>query len=387
MRNWRKSTTKAPAVASVPVILLALALVAFWPGRARALSEGRKLPQWETDLEKHSVPLEEIRSGGPGKDGIPAIDEPQFVPVEGVGDWLGPKEPVISLAVEDDARAYPLQILIWHEIVNDRVGGVPVAVTFCPLCHTGLVFDRRLEGGTTTFGVSGFLRHSDLVMYDRRTESWWQQATGTAIVGELTGRTLERLPAQIISFRQFARAHPDGRVLSRETGYERPYGRNPYVGYDEITNRPWGLRGEADDRLPPMARVVTVKVGDEVVGYPYSVTRRERVIHDEVGGRPIAVFHAPGARSALDAGRLRNSREVGSTGVFDRRLGERALRFRYREGEFVDAQTGSAWDVTGRAVRGPLKGRRLEPVVHGDYFAFAWLAFRPEARIYARDAE
>jgi len=183
------------------------------------------------------IELSELMSGGPGKDGIPAIASPRFVSPEEAGRWLKFQEPVISLVVGGAARAYPLQILLWHEIVNDRIGGVPVAVTFCPLCYSAVAFDRRIEGSEYSFGVSGMLRNSDMIMYDRETESLWQQLFGEAIVGDLTGARLMPLPAQIISFRQFSAAYPNGRVLSRDTGYDRPYGRNPYVGYDDI-NQP-----------------------------------------------------------------------------------------------------------------------------------------------------
>src|SRR5918995_6875783 len=157
---------------------------------------------WETDFSKHSVSFDEFMSGGPGKDGIPAVDDPKFVAVQDA-DFLEDREPVIELVVEGEARAYPIQILIWHEIVNDVVGGVPVAVTFCPLCNTAIVFDRRVDEQTLDFGTTGNLRNSDLVMYDRQTESWWQQFGGEALVGGLTGTELERLPARIVAWRQF----------------------------------------------------------------------------------------------------------------------------------------------------------------------------------------
>jgi hypothetical protein len=163
--------------------------------------------EWpQTDFGRHSVPLEEITSGGPPKDGIPSIDDPSFVPVAQAD--LPPQEPVMGLVIGGDARAYPLRILMWHEIVNDVVEGVPVAVTYCPLCNTGLVFDRRVDGRKLEFGTTGKLRHSDLVMYDRGTESWWQQFLGEAIVGELTGTRLKVLPSQTLSWADFKRIHP-----------------------------------------------------------------------------------------------------------------------------------------------------------------------------------
>ena len=341
------------------------------------------LRQFDTDHSKHNIDLSTLKSGGPPKDGIPSIDTPSFVSVGAASDWIAPEEPVILLEHKGIARAYPLQILTHHEIVNDRIAGTPVAVTFCPLCYSALVFKRTLDGAPVEFGVSGLLRNSDLVMYDRKTETLWQQFTGKAIVGDRTGQTLEQLPSQILSFRQFGEAHPDGEVLSRDTGHNRPYGRNPYAGYDDIDNKPFAFDGPVDDRLPPMAKVVAVSVGDTHKAFPHSTTEKKRVIHDTVGNRPLVVFHAPGAVSALDAAQIPESKEVGSTGVFDRRVDGRRLQFSYAgDGRFRDAETGSTWTVTGEAVSGPLKGTQLNRISHGDYFAFAWMAFRPNAAIY-----
>ena len=278
-----------------------------------------------------------------------------------------------------------MQILTWHEIVNDRVGGIPVAVTFCPLCYSALVFDRRIGDEEYHFGVSGMLRHSDLVMFDRQTHSLWQQVSGEAIVGTLSGTVLEQIPAQIISFGEFRAAHSDGRVLSRETGFNRRYGRNPYEGYDDVDRRPWMFRGPFDDRLPPMEKVVTVTVGNSDKAYPHSITRKRRVVHDRIDGVPIVVFHSEkGAASALDRTEISKSRILGSTGVFRPVLADGThLSFRYKDGLFVDDQTHSSWDVTGRSLSGPLTGTRLQPIPHSDMFSFAWFVFKPDTRLYS----
>ncbi|HWP62772.1 MAG TPA: DUF3179 domain-containing protein, partial [Candidatus Binatia bacterium] len=235
---------------------------------------------WRTDFSKTNIDLSEIISGGPPKDGIPAIDEPKFESIAAAREWLADQSPVIALELNGDARAYPLAILIWHEIVNDTVGGIPVVVTFCPLCNTALVFERRIDGRVLDFGTTGNLRHSDLVMYDRQTETWWQQAIGEGIVGEYTGRRLTFLPAQIISLADFEAAYPSGQVLSRETGYRRQYGRNPYVGYDRADQRPFLFTGVIDGRLAPMERVVTVAAGDEAIAFPYSELARTGVARE-----------------------------------------------------------------------------------------------------------
>ncbi len=337
---------------------------------------------WKTDWSKRSIDLDELMSGGPPKDGIPSITHPQFVSIEKAGRWLASQEPVIALAIEGVARAYPLQIMTWHEIAIDEVGGVPVVVTFCPLCYSAVAYDRRVDGQVLSFGVSGLLRHSDLVMFDRQTESLWQQLNGEAIVGAYTGTTLRAIAAQLISFEQFAGAYPDGTVLSRETGYTKSYGRNPYVGYDSIEERPFLYRGPRDKRLPPMEKVVAVSLGEVDKAYPHSITRKLRVVHDAVGDQPIVIFHDDGAVSALDQRQIRDSKEIGSTGVFDPRLDGQHLTFRYEDGHFVDQQTKSTWDITGRALAGALEGKRLRPIPHGDFFAFAWFAFKPETALY-----
>jgi len=342
------------------------------------------LAQFDTDLSTASIDLATLRHGGPSKDGIPSIDEPSFVSIAAARDWISPKEPVIAIEHNGTVKAYPLQILTYHEIVNDTIGGTPVAVTFCPLCYSAIAFERTLEGEPTTFGVSGLLRNSDLVMYDRRTETLWQQFTGEAIVGDRTGDELAIIPSQLISFQQFANHYPDGQVLSRDTVYDRPYGRNPYAGYDDITKSPFAYDGPTDDRLPPKAKVVAVSLDGTYKAYPHKTTQKKRVLHDTIATRPIVVFHAPGAVSALDARQIQRSKAVGSTGVFDRRVNGRTLRFRYLDdGRFEDTSTGSVWTITGTAVKGPLKGTQLTRLSHGDYFAFAWFAFRPDTRLYA----
>jgi Protein of unknown function (DUF3179) len=272
---------------------------------------------WKTDFSKHSVPLSEFHSGGPGKDGIPAIDEPKFVSVD-AADFLEPQEPVIALELNGDARAYPIQILIWHEIVNDVVGGVPVAVTFCPLCHTAIVFDRRIDERTLDFGTTGNLRNADLVMYDRQTESWWQQFGGRALVGELVGAELEQHPARIVAWRDFRRENFGGKVLSRETGHDRSYGENPYTGYDDLDSSPFVAVENSDDkRLPPKERVVFVERDREAVAVPFSVLRRRKVLRLALGGHRLVVRWRAGVASSLDSAGIADGRDVGAAEVLE----------------------------------------------------------------------
>jgi hypothetical protein len=287
------------------------------PGLGEADPPAAITAGWNTAFGRRAVPLTEFQSGGPGKDGIPAIDEPRFVSVDQV-DFLDPQEPVIELVLNDVARAYPIQILVWHEIVNDDLGGVPVAVTFCPLCNTAIVFDRRVDGETFDFGTTGNLRDSDLVMYDRQTESWWQQFGGRALVGKLTGAKLEQIPARILAWRDFEREHSGGTVLSRETGYDRPYGSNPYPGYDDAGSPPFfATRNSGDGRLPAKERVVFVERAGEAVAVPFSTLRRRKLVRIELGGRALVVRWRPGVASSLDDDSVAGGRDVGTAEVLE----------------------------------------------------------------------
>ena len=339
---------------------------------------------WNTDWSKHSIEYHDLLSGGPPRDGIPPIDQPKFIENQLAAQWLKPNDPVIALEINGDARAYPLQILTWHEIVNDVVGEIPVTITFCPLCNSAIVFKRNHQGITYDFGTSGLLRHSDLVMYDRQTESLWQQFTGEAIVGVMTGEQLMMIPSGLIGFEQFQAAYPAGKILSKETGYSREYGRNPYPGYDDIRNNPFLFRDPLDERLPAMARVVTVSDGKYHNAYPVELLEKLGVIHHQLGNQAVVIFHQDGVSSALDTTRIANGDDVGATGVFVPLVGKQELTF-IKERGFVDEQTGSHWNIVGQAILGPLKGKQLERLVHADQFWFSWGAFRPDTLIYQVD--
>ncbi len=329
-RARRTARTAAPA-ALIAALLLPAAPAFAGPEDAWRSAWPR------TDFSKHSVPLEEILSGGPPKDGIPSIDDPVFVSVAEAAD-LPETEPVIGFAVGDDRRAYPLRILIWHEIVNDVVGGVPVAVTFCPLCNAAIVFDRRVDGETLEFGTTGKLRNSDLVMYDRQTESWWQQFLGEAIVGEMTGKRLKFLPARIESLARFRARAPDGKVLAPNNPGMRRYGYNPYTGYDRLP-RPWLYAGPLPEGVAPLDRVV--RIGEEA--WALSLLRKKGTI----AAGDLVITWTPGQVSALDAARIADSVDVGNVTV-----------------QRKTADGG------------------LEDVVYGVDFAFAFHAFYPDAPIH-----
>ena len=266
--------------------------------------------EWpDTDFTQTSVAnWAEILSGGPPKDGIPALDDPDFIPVI-EETRIGDREPVITLEIDGATpRAYPIRYLTWHEIANDVVGGVPVAVTFCPLCNSGITFDRRVGGDILSFGVSGKLRNSDMVMYDRETQSWWQQAIGEGIVGTHTGTQLTMLPSWMESWAEFTARNPDGLVMA-EPGWPRSYGSNPYRGYDSLS-RPFLYNGEMPPHgIEPLVRVV--RVGDRA----WPVERLREL--GELTEAGVTISWAAGQASALDSSNISKGKDVGTIRVRD----------------------------------------------------------------------
>jgi len=322
------------------VFLAAFALCSVMGGAAAFAAEApsswkREWPR--TDFSKTAIDFDEIMSGGPPKDGIPAIDKPQFKDVSQISD-LGDQEPVIALKLNNEAKAYPLRILMWHEIANDTIGGVPVTVTYCPLCNAAVVFDRRVDGKVLDFGVSGKLRHSDMIMYDRQSESWWQQFVGRGIVGEMTGVELKRLPARVIPFSAFKASYPNGKVLVASSPNARRYGENPYVKYDSSEN-PFLYRGRYDGPGQPLSYVVAV----EKDAWLLEDLRKAGVI--EHGDLRLA--WQEGMNSALDASRVDQGRDIG----------------------FVTVQRKSA-------------DGQYEDIPYDTTFAFAFKAFHPDGRIH-----
>jgi len=297
-------------------------------------------------------------------------------------DWLDDQEALLSLAVGEETRGYPLQVMTWHEIVNDTVGGVPVTVTYCPLCNSGVAFRREVGEWLLDFGTSGLLYADNLVMYDRQTESLWPQLTGQASVGVLTGTQLEAIPIGVVGWDQFRTAHPDALVLTRDTGYSRDYGRNPYAGYDDpdgglLVEPPEGR----DPRLPVKERVIGVRIGDDALAIPRDTVADQAVRAFTVAGQDLVVWHRPGQSSALDDPDIADGRDIGTVGVFDPGIDGETQTFAADGAGFSDSQTGSHWNVLGEATGGPFKGRRLRPVTHLDTFWFAWVAFQPETRL------
>ncbi len=331
-------------------------------------------------LPRPLVDVRRLVSGGPPPDGIPSINEPKFDRARDV-DYLASREPVLALEIGGVARAYPVQVLIWHEIVIDTVGRVPVVVTYCPLCNSALAFDRRAAGRVLNFGVSGRLYNSDLVMFDRQTRSLWPQIEGRAVAGVLTGTKLRAYPVQTVPWGEWRDAHPDDLVLNRDTGYDRAYGQNPYKAYDQPNTKPFLLDVDPDGRLPAKARIVGLGEGRDAVAVTADRLLRDGTLELSVAGSPVVLFAEPGQASALDRASIASGRDVGATGAFSPLLSGRHLTFVRRDGAFVDRQTGTTWSVLGRAERGPLTGSRLRPVTLVDTFWFAWALFQPATRI------
>ena len=293
----------------------------------------------DTDFSQTLVDLSEIQSGGPPKDGIPSIDRPQFTPIAGADPGLSDREPVIAVKIDGKARAYPIRYLMYHEIVNDKFDEVPVAITFCPLCNSALVFNRRIDGKELMFGTTGLLRNSDLVMYDRTSESWWQQYSGESIVGHYAGTRLTMLPSTTLPFELFKARYPDGQVLSEPMNFLRPYGRNPYGGYD-TSARPFLFAGHFDEGaegISPMARVVAIE--GEAWSFPLIETMGE-IETDE-----FIIRTAGQMNSALDQSDIAQGRLIAAIEV----------------------------------VR---KDNPDQPVVHDTPFAFAFRAFNPDGILH-----
>jgi uncharacterized protein DUF3179 len=312
-------------------------------------------------------------------DRVPPLEFPALTPASASVSTFGRTDAVVTVVLGDDARAYPLRILVWHEVVNDTVGGTPVAVTYSPLSDSAVAFDRQVGDRTITFGTSGKLYRASLVLYDRETTSLWPQLMGAAAAGPMKGRRLERVALSRTSLGAFADAYPNGRVL-RDPSFLPAYDHTPYAGYSARSqpSRAFFLR-EADRRLSAMRRVAGVTDGDRVVAYPIDAVENAGVIND---GGVTLLWHS-GVRSVLDEAEIGRATLAGAAIGFRRVLDGRVLTFgRSADGSFTDKETGSRWDGFGRAVAGRLAGRALEPVITTQAFWFAWATFNPSTLVF-----
>ena len=326
------------------------------------------------EKEKSIVPLDQIVSGGPPPDGIPSIDNPKFISVQEASKFLEDSELVLGLNINGDIRAYPLQILVWHEIVNDKVGGVPVAVTYCPLCFTNQVFNRTIENvqeEVVEFGTSGKLYNSNLVMYDRTSKSLWSQALAEGIVGKHAGTKLERVPFDIAYWKEWKQLYPDSKVLSRDTGSNRPYGADPYGDYYTNSDVLFPVSNN-DDRLGLKEIVVGFENKGQFKAYKQQDIENKKVINDQVNGKPIALFSShPFMVRAYDP-------------LVEGGVQKTLLHFDYntKNNYFIDKQTGSLWNFEGKAISGQMKGKQLTRLPFDEGFWFEWVAFHPHTVLY-----
>lgn len=239
--------------------------------------------------DKHTVPLDQIVSGGPPPDGIPSIDSPKFVSIEDGNKFLEDSDKILGFNVNGDIRAYPLQIMVWHEIVNDIVGSIPVAVTYCPLCFTNQVFDRTVNDTVLEFGTSGKLYNNNLVMYDRSSKSLWSQALGEGILGKYAGVKLERIPFDIAYWKEWKQLYPNSKVLSRDTGSDRPYGADPYGDYYTSPEILFPISNK-DDRLGPKEIIVGLENDGVYKAYKLQDIQKQKIVNDQINNKSVFLF-------------------------------------------------------------------------------------------------
>jgi len=346
--------------------------------------EGSAMPPKHLDEEWFPTTLvdrNEIVPGGPPPDGIPSIDDPVFAPIEAVDD-VEPGEAVLVFERGDETRIYPIRIMIWHEIVNDVVDGVPVTVTYCPLCNSAVAYLRTVGDRVLDFGTSGYLYRSGLVMYDRQTESLWTHFDGLAVVGASMGTQLERLPVSTVSWSQAIEAHPDATVLRGDPDDPKPYGTNRYAGYDQADEPLSGwFTIDIPEPIPPMTRIVGIRTGSGELAVPTELLAERGVITSKIGEQELALFFQAGMASPLHRSGVADGDDIGSTGVFDTTVDGRRLTFREQAGVITDLETRSVWNIRGRALVGPLVGTELVELEHLDTFWFAWVANHPETTV------
>lgn len=281
------------------------------------------------DISSASIPVAEILQGGPPRDGIPAIDQPQFVTVKEAG-FLQPEDRVLGIVLEGQAKAYPINILNWHEIVNDTIDGNHFVITYCPLCGTGVAFSASIGRKKLRFGVSGLLYNSDVLLYDRTTESLWSQIMGQAVTGRFKGTRLQMLPLRHTTWSEWRSRHPETSVLSTKTGYNRDYRRNPYAGYETSSQLFFAVTPSAPQSFHPKERVLGLQAGNVYKAYPFVELNRngKPKFTDQINGHQFTIF-------------------------WDRKN-----------------QSGSIQDSNGKTV----------PIIQG--YWFAWFAFHPRTEVF-----
>ncbi|MGD9534822.1 MAG: DUF3179 domain-containing protein [Candidatus Nitrosocosmicus sp.] len=323
-------------------------------------------------LNKSIVPLDQIVSGGPPPDGIPSIDNPKFVTVGQANSFLSDTDLILGFTIKNETRGYPLQILVWHEIVNDVVGETPIAVTYCPICFTNQIFNRTLTNGQTLeFGTSGKLYNSNLVMYDRNTNSLWSQAMAQSIAGELSGVKLERIPFDLAYWKDWKQLYPKSQVLSQETGHARPYGVDPYGNYYTNPEVLFPVANQ-DNRLGLKDIIIGIENEGNYKAYTLKEVESSKVISDNINDKSITLW--------LVAPFL--------VKMFDPMINGQILTFSYDSANqtFLDEQTHSEWNNNGESISGQLKGSNLSRLSFDEGFWFEWVAFHPDTKVYTKQS-
>ncbi len=357
-----------PGVTGIAIIVAAFFLITTNDSESSVMTPETEIADsngiMTTNGLKHLIPLDKIRGGGPPKDGIPSIDDPKFATLT-ESNFMSNSDIVIGLEINGEAKAYPLFILVWHEIVNDNVGGTPVAVTYCPLCFTNQVFERILDGQAVEFGTSGKLYNSNLVMYDRLTDSYWSQALGQAITGELTGQELKIIPFDVISWGDWSALHPETLVLTTETGHTRAYAVDPYGDYYTDPQIIFPVENE-DDRMHPKEIILGFHEDNIFKAYKQTDVESKIIINDKVNQTPIVLF----------------SQYTGNSRAFDRTVNGEVLEFEFSDNKIMDIQSGSTWNYDGEAISGDMQGIQLNRLPFNPGFWFEWVAFHPNTEVY-----
>jgi Protein of unknown function (DUF3179) len=411
-KRWRDTPGRTRLVAGALSVLLIAALVITALGRDRTPAPSGAAASNRVCGFDNRVAGNPLLAGGHAPGGvvavvppgtIPAIDKPRLESPNAARRWLGGDAPVVVVRVGAEARAYPAAILLWHEVVNDVVGGKPLLITFCPLCNTAVVYERTADGAVHDFEVSGELVLGAAVLLDRVTGMRYTQPAGkplgvAAPAANPLGlapanppsapprrepKPLRWYPSDLMTLDQAAAANRDLVVLSRDTGYARDYGASPYGRVGRLGSRPSLYDGFVDTRLDPKTRLVGAVINKRPQAWLYDALRREKVRNDTVGGQPVAIFFREDTASIADSRSLAAAPAVGSAGVFSPTAGGRHLHFIVSaDGQISDRETGTQWDLSGRAASGPLAGTRLTPLPHLDTYWYAWAARYPDTRVW-----
>jgi len=353
----------------------------------------KNLPyNWSTDTTNHTVDVSEISLAAP-KDALPTLDFPKFINKNDKSFNFYEYEPVIVISFKGETKAYPLSLLTMFELSNDSLGGEQLMITFCPMCNAAMVFNRKINKDNKeyllTFGISGLLMHNDMIMYDKQTNTWWEQLMGEAIVGELAGTELKMMRALIISVKDYYDRYPEGKILSSEgiNIVDKTSGHRPFyhLNHDnKHIDSTYYLPEKVDNRLPPLERVLDIHVEDHIKIYPFSAIAKKGVINEVFDNMHFVIFYHKDMVSVLDEDKLSKSKHIGSATAFRSNLEGVNYTFHKKGNYFFDNQTHSTWDITGYCKEGVLKEKQLMILPHSNHFAFAYLAFFPDAEIYGQ---